>query len=388
MQPQTEAPRLAANEGRCRSESTEPSWRAHRTPRRFIAHRGVHLHSTIAGENSLEAVWLARRAGFACIETDVRLSADGHFVIMHDESINRTATHADGREIVEPVLVAETTLERLREDYRLRARGAAQRTPIPTAEEFLVECERAGLLPFIEIKPLDQPAEFYLDLLDLADGILGRGGYVMTSNGNANRIIRGLDIDDVPMMDILYQAPSFEDVAALGDVIVAVSATRYEPAEHLALVREADQAGLWTESHADDLGAYAIVDAHGVDLISTDALAPDLSSHARILLSESGHEYAAFRHEGIVEGRTLLLASGARLAHPRPPRVGFGGVFLEVELQGACTIRLGSQVLRIESPELRRHRHQVMLFDEAAKLIVAAEGECRIHDLRLTVAEY
>ena len=51
--------------------------------RRFIAHRGVHLASTIAGENSLEAVRLARRAGFACIETDTRLSADGELVVMH-----------------------------------------------------------------------------------------------------------------------------------------------------------------------------------------------------------------------------------------------------------------------------------------------------------------
>ncbi|GMA89878.1 glycerophosphodiester phosphodiesterase [Homoserinibacter gongjuensis] len=66
------------------------------TARRFIAHRGVHLGFTIAGENSLEAVALARRAGFACIETDVRLSSDGELVVMHDETLNRTAALADG----------------------------------------------------------------------------------------------------------------------------------------------------------------------------------------------------------------------------------------------------------------------------------------------------
>ena len=365
------------------------SWRDHRTPRRFIAHRGVHLHATIAGENSLEAIRLARRAGFACIETDVRLSSDGELVIMHDASINRTATHRDGREIVEPVLVADTTLERLRADYRLRARDAAQRSRIPTAEEYLRECERAGLLPFIEIKPMDQPADFYLRLLELADGILGRGGYVITSNGNANRIIRGLGIEDVPMMDILYQAPSLDDVAALGDVIVAVSATRYDAAEHLALVREADRAGLWTESHADDLDAFAVADAHGVDLISTDLLAPDLPGDANVVLSVAGgDDYAAFRHDGSAAGGTLRLRRGARLTHPGPPHLDFGGAFLEIELQGTCTIRLGPQHLHIESPEMRRHRHQVLLFDETATLVVVAERSCRIRDLRLVAAAY
>src|SRR5690606_20238175 len=90
--------------------------------RRFIAHPGVHLGGTIAGENSLEAVNLARRAGFACIETDVRLSADGELIIMHDETLNRTATDASGGELGAPALVSDVPFARLRADYRLKAR--------------------------------------------------------------------------------------------------------------------------------------------------------------------------------------------------------------------------------------------------------------------------
>lgn len=359
------------------------------TSRRFIAHRGVNLRSTIAAENSLEAVQLARRAGFHCIETDVRLSADGEFVIMHDESINRTATHVDGSTIVEPVLVAEITLDRLRSDYRLQARDTDRRTLIPTAEEFLQECQRARLLPFIEIKGDDQPPEYYVRLLALADRILGRGGYVLTSNRSANRMIRGLGIEDIPMMDILAHAPSFEDVAALGDVIVAISATHYDRPAHLGHVARATQAGLETESHADDFTAFAVANEHGVDLISTDLLAPDLRADADVVLSASGdHDYAAFRHDGSVADGMLRMTDGARLAHPRPPHLGFGGVFLEIELEGACKVRLGTQRFRIESQELRWHRHQVMLFDAPAALLVTAERDCVIRGLRLMVAQY
>ncbi|MGM7679107.1 glycerophosphodiester phosphodiesterase family protein [Microbacterium sp. A94] len=125
------------------------------TSRRFIAHRGVHLGSTIAGENSLEAVRLARRAGFACIETDVRLTSDGVAVVLHDESLNRTMTTKSGHDLDALVLISEVPFARLRSDYRLRARKHEDRMRIPTLEEYLAECASARLLPFIEAKPVE-----------------------------------------------------------------------------------------------------------------------------------------------------------------------------------------------------------------------------------------
>lgn len=345
------------------------------TPRRFIAHRGVHLGCTAAGENSLEAVELARRAGFACIETDVHLSSDGVFVVMHDETLNRTATHADGRELETPVRVDATPYARLRSDYRLKARDPENRTRIPTLEEYLRACADAGLLPFIEVKLHEQPPEFYRALLELADGVMGRGEYVVTSNGEANRAIRALGVDDVPLMDILYQAPSFDDVRALGDVIVAVSATRYGRTEHLAHVERARAAGLLTEAHADDHATFALADEHGVDLVSTDLLAPDLPPGAPLLLTAS-----------LAEGGLACMAGGARL--PQPPHVAFGAMFVELALLGSCSIRLGPQTFSVSAPTPRTVRHQVMLFDEPAGFALAAGPDARIDDIRLRVAEY
>jgi glycerophosphoryl diester phosphodiesterase len=343
--------------------------------RRFIAHRGVHLNCTIAGENSLEAVELARRAGFACVETDVRLSADGELVVMHDATLERTATHADGTELEAPVRVAETPLARLRSDYRLKARDPERRTRIPTLEEYLRACADAGLLPFIEVKLDDQPAAFFLALLELADGILGRGGYVVTSNRSANRSIRALGIPDVPLMDILYQAPSFEDVAALGEVTVAISATRYPRAEHRELVERARRAGLATEVHADDFAAFAVAQEHGVDLVSTDLLAPDLADDARVVLSA-------------VLGDDAMHDEASGISLRTPPHLAFGGMFLELELDGACEVRLGPQSLALASHGARLLRHQVMVFDAPAELVVTPRAGCRIRALRLTVAEY
>ncbi|MGN6274244.1 MAG: glycerophosphodiester phosphodiesterase family protein [Protaetiibacter sp.] len=346
------------------------------TDRRFIAHRGVHLGCTIAGENSLEAVALARRAGFACIETDVRLSSDGELVVMHDETLNRTAVHSDGGELRTPVRVDETPLTALRRDFRLKARDPENRTGIPTLEEYLRACADAQLLPFIESK-LDGPADVWLRMLELADGILGRGGYVMTSNGRVNRGIRELGIHDVPLMDILYQAPSFADVAALGDVTVAISATRYGRAEHLAYVRQARRAGLATELHADDVEAFTIAEDHGADLVSTDVLAPDLAPDARVVLST-----------GLGEDALAASSDGRSIELRTPPLLAFGGLFLDLELEGACEVRLGPQGFRLACAEPRRFRHQVLVFDAPAELAVATEPGSRLRSLRLTVAEY
>ncbi|MDQ0614447.1 glycerophosphoryl diester phosphodiesterase [Microbacterium sp. W4I4] len=355
--------------------------------RRFIAHRGVHLGGTIAGENSLEAVRLARRAGFACIETDTRLSADGELVVMHDETLNRTATDAAGRELSDPVPVHEVSLARLRADYRLKARDAQNRTRIPTLEEYLTECAAAGLLPFIEIKLIDQAPSFYRRVLDVADSTLGRGGYVMTSNGNANRRIRGMGVHDVPLMDIRHQASTFEDVAALGEVTVAISATRYEREEHAVHVAQARGRGLATESHADDHGVFSVADDHGVDLISTDVLAPDLRDDAHVI----AHALApgAFEHSGRVVGDELVLAPGETVVLPASwPQPRFGGLFLALEFAGAAEVRLGPQRFSLESERLRRTRHQVLLDAATAAFVLTALGPCRLRGLEVTVAEY
>lgn len=355
--------------------------------RRFIAHRGVNLGGTIAGENSLEAVRLARRAGFACVETDIRLTADGVPVVMHDETLDRTATDGCGDDLASPVHVAEVSFAQLRDGFRLKARDALNRTPVPTLEEYLRECAANGLLPFIEIKLHDEPPAFYRRVLAMADDILGHGGYVITSNGEANRIIRWMGRDDVPLMDIRHQAVDFGDVASLGDVTVAISTARYTREEHADHVAQARAAGLPTEAHADDIDALAIATAHGVDLISTDVLAPDLASGTRIALLAQDPD--AFVHGGRWAEGELQLPAGAALTLASPtPRPGFGGLFLRMEFDGEAMVTLGRQRFHLAEQQPRRIRHQVLLDAEPASFTITASNRCRIRGLEVTVAEY
>ena len=52
-----------------------------------IAHRGA---SSYAPENTFAAFDLAIRMGVHHIELDVEATSDGHIVVIHDDTVNRT----------------------------------------------------------------------------------------------------------------------------------------------------------------------------------------------------------------------------------------------------------------------------------------------------------
>lgn len=92
-----------------------------------VAHRGDWRH---APENSLQAIQNCIDMGVDMVEIDIRETKDGHLVLMHDETIDRT-TNGKGH-------VKDWTLDSLR-TLRLRD-GLGVPTPhgIPTLEEALL----------------------------------------------------------------------------------------------------------------------------------------------------------------------------------------------------------------------------------------------------------
>ncbi len=122
----------------------------------FIAgHRGG---TTAAPENTLPAVREALRAGFEYVEVDLALTADGHAVLLHDKTVDRT-TDGTGR-------LADLTLAEVR---RLDAGSwfspAFAGTPVPTAVEFLDVLAAAGGRAILDLKG-EWSAQASADLVD------------------------------------------------------------------------------------------------------------------------------------------------------------------------------------------------------------------------------
>ena len=137
-----------------------------------VAHRGASIEQP---ENTIEAFEAAIDAGADAVEFDVRMTTDGHAVVMHDPDVSRT-TDGIG-------LISEMTLD------------AVRKLGVPTLREAL-ECLAGRAAADIEIKNLpgepgftpdrELAVEATLKALDAA----GFPGPVIVSSFNPRSIAR------------------------------------------------------------------------------------------------------------------------------------------------------------------------------------------------------
>lgn len=110
---------------------------------KFIAHRGCDTQ--YAPENTIPGFKWAIDSGYKILEYDIRFTSDGVPVLIHDETINRTARNQDGSEISTDIYVANSSYEELLNyDFGIWRGSSFAGTKIPTLEEFLVFIKKYG----------------------------------------------------------------------------------------------------------------------------------------------------------------------------------------------------------------------------------------------------
>jgi len=124
-----------------------------RHPGRFVvaSHRGTHTH---APENSLAALEAAISLGVDFVECDLRTTKDGHIVILHDSTVDRTT---DGKGKLAEKTLAEVKALTLR-DPRFPERKGER---IPTFEE-LLKASRGKMGFYLDCKAVDPAQAFAL----------------------------------------------------------------------------------------------------------------------------------------------------------------------------------------------------------------------------------
>jgi glycerophosphoryl diester phosphodiesterase len=130
-------------------------------------------------ENSLEALKKAIDAGANFAEIDVRTTSDGHFVIMHDATLNRT-TNASGN-------VSDKTLAQLKA-FKLRAdNNTITNCTIPTLTEMLL-AGRGKIYFDLDLKDVRNMRKLIqlVDSLSMTDRVMY---YVSTKKDIASEII-------------------------------------------------------------------------------------------------------------------------------------------------------------------------------------------------------
>ncbi len=160
--------------------------------RAFIA---AHRGGTAAPENTLPAIHAALAAGFEYVEIDLALTADGHAVLMHDRTVDRT-TDGSGP-------LAGLTLAQVR---ALDAGGAFSPdftgTRVPTAGEALDVIAAGGGRALLDLKGR-------WDVTDVA--VLAEQ---LTARGLTDRVVAAA-FDARTLAALVAQAPELARMATL-----------------------------------------------------------------------------------------------------------------------------------------------------------------------------
>ncbi len=112
---------------------------------RAFSHRGGRLEHD---ENTIVAFQASRDAGYNGFETDIRMTSDGHLVICHDHTLDRT-TNGTG-------ILEKKTLKELR---ALETKGGNKIMTLDELMDFLKTCRQDGM--YVEFELKTGPAELY-----------------------------------------------------------------------------------------------------------------------------------------------------------------------------------------------------------------------------------
>ena len=116
----------------------------------MIAHRGL---SGIEKENTCSAFVAAGNRSYFGVETDVHVTADGQFIIIHDDTTRRVA--------LDDLTVENSTYETLRSLRLCDKDGKRGRKDLmlPSLSEYIQICKKYEKVSVLELKNHMQPQE-------------------------------------------------------------------------------------------------------------------------------------------------------------------------------------------------------------------------------------
>lgn len=230
---------------------------------KFIAHRGF---SWLAPENSKAAFYMAgtNRGAFWGVETDIHFTKDGHWICMHDDTVDRTT---DGTGYIRDMTLAQ--IKELTIDY-----NAPSQVPIndnlidkkvPTLEEYLQIMSEMNLFPIIEIKSDGDFLSLYYMIKrygfeDKCIVISFYPEYLQNLRAHSKRI-------KMMLLSSYFMPEDIEVCKEIGNCGISVDYSKMTP-ENINIARTHGlEFGVWT---VDDIPTIVHARRLGVDYITTN----------------------------------------------------------------------------------------------------------------------
>ena len=227
------------------------------TDKLSVGHRGTYLWGP---ENTIASFFLAYRMGADFVEMDVRETADGHMVLMHDDTVNRT-TNGSGR-------VDGMTLDEIKELLVISPNPDVPHQEVPTFEEALLFCQ--GKL-CVDVDPKCGNVERIAEIVEEC-GMLD-GAMILTKSIDSGLRMRAA----VPDITLLGRCGTYEEVVEYMDVLdPPVYEVDWGIMWQVEELIHSSDANMFVDALGtfDLLGGrgYDILVEAGVDIIQTDLL--------------------------------------------------------------------------------------------------------------------
>lgn len=362
----------------------------------FAAHRGAHLFGNAAPENSLDAFVLAARAGFTHVETDLQKTSDGHFVMLHDTTLDRTCRNAsDYSAVTGGVAVASLTLAQLRANYVLASNTVRYRKPVPTLGEFLQLCKPWALYPIAEIKFTGGTDSELAALFTKFNAALGPGKFTIADfNSVELDYIRTLsasaNLQYLGVVGATTQAEIFSHVATKQPAAVSLTWPSVT-SDTVALARASGvDLHVWTVPAAD----INTVLEFAQSLVVTDQIPPN-NYQATVVHSALG--MSAVTTTGTTANDVVTLTSGQTINFIGGEKLAFGAYYCRFWLKGEATVigassfSAGATIFQkfISSTDGRYFDFRSLLANDSPNVrIIAGAGGCQVSDPSITVTTF
>lgn len=391
----------------------------------YVAHRGAHVNQ-LAPDNSVDAIYLAARAGFDYTEMDLRKTRDGYFVCMHSYLYGnvRNASDYSTTGITSHQNVELYTLQELRSNYVLQSPNEEMRKPVPTFEEMLWACKKAGVKPYVHCK------------------IVAKGTY--SEDTDPDNSLAYIDAErDVPMIweliktilgsDDIYWGGTYSlDIRPLSanvNVCCQMSATfpevpslawaqavftSYGPKVHTNNNPYGTDSSYFGFENSKNLkiagievGIYEtevapkfnwLLDG-GVDVVVSDYIAPAPNGKPSVFSANSDNgDYSDFVTDGVVDSDGVTLSAGQYITlKSEPQNLYFGGFYVAIEMTGSATLSMrgcsqnytdDSSLAITGSDENSIFVYQYLTHSIIPSFRLTATGACKIIGIKVHQVEF
>lgn len=354
----------------------------------IVAHGGVHINGI--PYNSLDAVRYAGKCGFRFVETDIRITSDDKFVIMHDDTINSAMRNiSDYSVISDTIYINSKTLAELKAGYVLAADDVRMRRTIPTLEEYLVECRRFDIIPIIEIKSSATTHEQLDQIVAICKKIAGDGKFCFDSFYSAS-----LDyIRSISAKTLLFY------MNASGIVNTNNSVTGQS---------RADGYTIWFPNYLWEIYTQENIDAHKIAGISVAVHTVPANKMNDILLNNADYifsdsipiaarlvgkvfssnvDFSDFITDGTIVNQSLTLEVDDTVA-VEPGSVWMGGCYLRIIANGKFSITAPNLSVNIDTDGgIKEYCFQSYIDNKDSSLLITATDNTVIQFINYCVAE-